>query len=676
MFWFSEDNKKVETKFTKEDELQQLVWNFFMNKIPKLGFEQREGQEDMALDICNAIAYKEHTIVEAGVGIGKSYAYIVPLLYYNKLFNKPVLIATSTIALQEQLIKDVKRVCSYINHKPEIVLAKGMTHFACKSRADKYFKSIHTSNFNDDLETLCNYINNGVVDRKNIKLDVNNNVWDNVNVKSTDHNKCEHYNSCSFMSLRRDMLNTEGIILCNQDLLTVHLQKLKKGQKGLLNEKIDLIVIDEAHNLEEKVRSSLIESYNKYRIKSILRDIIETIKISTIRNESYEIFKGISDGLDVIFYKLSNQIKKQINSSPKGEDMEKFFINIDEIREELLVLNKKINLINDKVQFYSDDNLCEEMVEDLENLKGFIKSLIDINSKNLFWLEKSKDVHIFACPKNISKEINLLYLDQLKTTIFTSATIADKNQGSEQKRYEYFIRNTGFPVDLGFLSMPKPSPFPYDDNAMIYYTENMPHPVEERSKFIKYGTDEIVKLLNITKGKALILFTAKSDLNEVYEMLKHKSLSYKILKQQHMSSQDDILEEFKKDENSVLLATGTFWEGIDVPGNALSNLIIFKLPFPVPDPIIEYKRTLSKDFLMEVSVPLMIVKLRQGVGRLIRKHDDKGIVAILDSRIGELSSKPYKEMVFDSLPIKNKTNDINKLKCFWMKMDRERLNKI
>lgn len=676
MFWFSEDNKKAETKFTKEDELQQLVWNFFMNKIPKLGFEQREGQEDMALDICNAIADREHTIVEAGVGIGKSYAYIVPLLYYNKLFNKPVLIATSTIALQEQLIKDVKRVCSYINHKPEIVLAKGMTHFACKSRADKYFKSIHISNFDEDLETLCSYINNGVVDRKNIKLDVNNNVWDNVNVKSTDHNKCEHYNSCSFMSLRRDMLNTEGIILCNQDLLTVHLQKLKKGQKGLLNEKIDLIVIDEAHNLEEKVRSSLIESYNKYKIKSILRDIIETIKISPIRNESYDIFKEISDSLDVIFYKLGNQIKKQINSSPKGEDMERFFINIDEIREELLVLNKKINLINDKVQFYSDDNLCEEMVEDLENLKEFIKSLIDINSKNLFWLEKSKDVYIFACPKNISKEINSLYFNKLKITIFTSATIADKNHGSEQKRYEYFIRNTGFPVDLGFLSMPKPSPFPYDDNAMIYYTENMPHPVEERSKFIKCGTDEIVKLLNITKGKALILFTAKSDLNEVYEMLKHKSLSYKILKQQHMSSQDDILEEFRKDENSVLLATGTFWEGIDVPGNALSNLIIFKLPFPVPDPIIEYKRTLSKDFLMEVSVPLMIVKLRQGVGRLIRKHDDKGIVAILDSRIGELSSKPYKEMVFDSLPIKNKTNDINELKCFWMKMDRERLNKI
>lgn len=669
MFWFSEDSKKVDKNFSKEDELQQLVWNFFMNKIPKLGFEQREGQEDMALDICNAIADREHTIVEAGVGIGKSYAYIVPLLYYNKLFNKPVLIATSTIALQEQLIKDVKKICSYINHKPEIVLAKGMTHFACKSRADKYFKEINSKDFNDNLEILCNYINNGVVDRKNIKLDVDNNVWDNVNVKATDHNRCEHYNSCSFMSLRRDMLNTNGIILCNQDLLTVHFQKLKKGQKGLLNDKIDLIVIDEAHNLEEKVRASLIESYNKYKIKSILGEIIETIKISTIRRECYESFNYIIHNLNIIFNKLNNQVNKQINSSPKGEEMEKFFINIDEIREELLLLNSKIDLINDKVQFYGDDNLCEEVFEELENLRDFIKSLISIESRDLFWLENFNDIHIFACPKNISKEINSLYFDKLKTTILTSATIADKSQGSEEERYEYFIKSTGFPTSTGFLSTPKPSPFPYNYNAMIYYTENMPHPVESRERFIKLGAEKIVKLLNITKGKALILFTSKSDLKEVYEILKHKNLEYRILKQQHMSSQDDILEEFKKDENSVLLATGTFWEGIDVPGKSLSNLIIFKLPFPVPDPIIEYKRNLSENFLMEVSVPLMIVKLRQGVGRLIRKHEDKGIVAILDSRIGELSNSPYKNIVFDSLPIKNRTNDIRKIENFWMEMD-------
>jgi len=141
MFWFSDNKNKTNDKIDKYDQLEKLVWDFFMEEIPRLGFEQREGQEDMALDICCSIKEKKHTIVEAGVGIGKSYAYIVPLLYYNMLFNKPILIATSTIALQEQLIKDVKKICSYIKHTPEIILAKGMTHFACRKRADEYFKN-------------------------------------------------------------------------------------------------------------------------------------------------------------------------------------------------------------------------------------------------------------------------------------------------------------------------------------------------------------------------------------------------------------------------------------------------------------------------------------------------------------------------------------------------------
>lgn len=171
--------------------------------------------------------------------------------------------------------------------------------------------------------------------------------------------------------------------------------------------------------------------------------------------------------------------------------------------------------------------------------------------------------------------------------------------------------------------------------------------------------------VGITEGRTLILFTAKSDLKAVYEILKERNLGYRLLRQRAASSQDELLHQFKDDENSILLATGTFWEGIDVPGKALSNVIIFKLPFPVPDPIIEYKRNNCEDFLMEVSVPLMIVKLRQGVGRLIRKQDDKGIVAILDPRVSDGVNRRYKEIVFNSLPIKRKTNDIEKIKRFW-----------
>lgn len=669
MFWFTDENKSIKPRdLTKEQEVEAFVWKFFMEKLPRLGFEEREGQEDMALDICNAISERQHTVIEAGVGIGKSYAYIVPLLYYNKIFHKPVIIATSTIALQEQLIEDIKRVSSYINYRPEVVLAKGMTHFACKRRADEVLKPKVQKGLDEDAETLYRYIYGGKVDRRYISMDIGEELWNSVNVEMTDHSRCKHFKSCRFMELRKDMLTTEGVILCNQDLLTVHLQKLRRGQRGLLNPDADLIVIDEAHNLEEKVRASLIESFTKEKIRNIMMEGKNGIKDSVLREHIYEKVKELMVLLNPVFNELDSQINYQLQKSDNPEDMEKFFINLYDIRGPIGKAEGIVKNIYNTLKRNGDNYIPDDIMDEIDNLRVFFKEMNTPKSNYLFWLERDRNIRIFACPKNMDSEIKSLYFDKLKTTILTSATIADKHDGSEEEIYEYFIRSTGFPVKTGFLSSPKESPFPYNKNAMIYYAENMPHPVKERKLFIKAGADEIERLIRITEGRALILFTAKSDLKAVYDILKERNIGYRLLRQRASSSQDDLLHQFKENEQSVLLATGTFWEGIDVPGKALSNVIIFKLPFPVPDPIIEYKRNNCEDFLMEVSVPLMIVKLRQGVGRLIRKQDDKGIVAILDPRVSDGSRRRYKDVVFSALPIKRKTNDIEKIKRFWSRI--------
>ena len=666
MFWFTNETKNTKLKdLTLDQQLESLVWNFFIEKIPRLGFEQREGQEDMALDICNSIAEKQHTVIEAGVGIGKSYAYIVPLLYYNKLFNKPVIIATSTIALQEQLIEDIKRVSSYINYRPEVILAKGMTHFACKKRAEEFLKPKVQKGLDENAETLYRYIFGGKVDRRFINMDIDEELWSNVNVEMTDHSRCKYFKSCRFMDLRKDMLTTDGVVLCNQDLLTVHLQKLRRGQKGLLNPKADLLVIDEAHNLEEKVRTSLIESFSKASIRSILIEGKNGIKDNAIKEHIYEKIKELMGLINSVFIELNKQINYQMEKSENPEDIEKFFVNLYSIRSFIGKAEGIVKYIYNTLKRSGDNSVPEDILDEIENLKNFLREMNNPKSNYLFWLERNRHTKIFACPKNMDKEIKSLYFDKMKTTILTSATIANKHEGTEKEIYEYFIRSTGFPVKDGFLALPKESPFPYNKNAILYYKENMPHPVKEREKFIEAGANEIERLIKITEGRALILFTAKSDLNQVYNILKERNIGYRLLRQRESSSQDELLHEFKENENSVLLATGTFWEGIDVPGKALSNVIIFKLPFPVPDPIIEYKRNNCEDFLMDVSVPLMIVKLRQGVGRLIRKQNDKGIVAILDSRISDGSKSRYKDIVFNSLPIKRKTNDIDMVKRFW-----------
>ena len=163
----------------------------------------------------------------------------------------------------------------------------------------------------------------------------------------------------------------------------------------------------------------------------------------------------------------------------------------------------------------------------------------------------------------------------------------------------------------------------------------------------------------------MVLFTAKTDMEEVHTILTQRNLPYKILMQQGGASQDKVLHEFKENTNSVLLGTGAYWEGISIEGKSLSNVVIFRLPFPVPDPIIEYKASISDNALMEVRVPEMIIKLKQGIGRLIRNYTDTGIVCIIDRRLRDDPAERYHDITWDSLPIKNRTSDLNELRRFY-----------
>ena len=200
---------------------------------------------------------------------------------------------------------------------------------------------------------------------------------------------------------------------------------------------------------------------------------------------------------------------------------------------------------------------------------------------------------------------------------------------------------------------------------MIYYASDLPHPTRFRDEFVKQATQRLIELLKMSNGKALVLFTAKSDLSYVYSELKKNDLPFEILSQSEKGSQKEIIRKFKNDEDSVLLATGSFWEGISIEGKPLSHLIIFRLPFPVPDPIIDYKCSIAENPLMDVQVPEMVIKLKQGVGRLIRKETDKGIVSILDPRLGNSFKNQYKDLIWDALPMKNKTDSLTEIKEFY-----------
>ena len=655
----------------KKTDLQAIgekVTSFFWDVAPEHGFEMREGQQDMSFEIVDALIHDQHFAVEAGVGIGKSFGYLVPVLLYNKKMKKPVIVATSTIALQEQLWDDVHDVMPLLNTDPEVILAKGQTHYLCHKRANEYLSM-------DGAvipKELADGIEEGFQERKQFPPFLPQNIWDKVNIQRFSMRNCGPCEKkCLYYAIRSQLRYTDGIVLCNQDFLTAHLRQIRRGQDGLINRDADLIVVDEAHNLDDKVRSATTERINQGKILGLIKSATNEVKPSDRQNvyaEANEAQRAIRTFFDC----LKAQVQQQINNAQ--QDMryaDRFFF--DDSAESIDLLRSMVDATKNaalSIQIYASfeyHGRSTAASDDLDELTENLTEMIEELDDYLLWIErKGSQAELVYCPKNTREITKRLYFSGKARTILTSATLTNTTEGSLEDQYAYFISNTGFPTDEhGCLSEPKPSPYPYDEHSMIYYCDDLPHPTKEHEAFIEQGVQRLLEVLDISGGKALVLFTAKSDMEDVYSILSQKELPYKVLMQQSGSSQDQVLKEFRENTNSVLLGTGAYWEGISIEGKSLSNVVIFRLPFPVPDPIINYKASIADDALMDVNVPEMVIKLKQGIGRLIRNFTDTGIVCIIDRRLRDEPAERYHDIAWSSLPIKNRTKSLDELRRFY-----------
>ena len=644
------------------------VYNFFFDnpEFSNKTLEFREGQSEMACEIVDAIKEQKNLVVEAGVGIGKSFAYLVPLIYYNHYFKKPVVIATSTIALQEQLQDDIQFIMGKLQIFPEVLLAKGMTNFICKYQFKRFFDE--RKNFKQ-YETIYECLNRGGKEPSDWDIELPSELWQEFKIKNYNYRECrycEYRDVCHYHNLRLNLRKTKGIIICNQDMLTTDLRLKREMKEGLFTEELSIIVVDEAHNLEDKVRSAYTDMLTKKQLINTLKRSylgIKKLPPSLIKNSEIA-FKNI----DRLFSSIDRQIKMQIQEAKRyHQDAERFKINVaDNLLASIYKIAEEIMIAH----AVSIRKTGGKLNSDMERILDFLKAWQE-QKHYLVWAENAKNPEIYLCPTNINEKINELFFgDRIKLkktfhTIFTSATLTNLNSENLSEAYGYFRQNTLLPETDSILSEVKHSPFAYDKHAKLFYTDDITSPSKDRVRFIEESIELIKNILEISRGKALILFTSKSDMNTVYNRLKVLNLNYKLIKQNEISSQQQLINLFKEDINSVLLGTGIFWEGISIEGIALSNLIIYKLPFPLPEPIINEKCKQVKNPLDEVLVPEMIIKLKQGVGRLIRNKSDKGIVSIIDSRLGDKSKASYKDKVWQALPIKAKTNNLEDLARFY-----------
>lgn len=638
-----------------EHELLEPVQLFF-DKAAENGLERREGQIEMSSEICEAVVSKKPIAVEAEVGIGKSVAYLVPVILQYFRERRQIIIATSTIALQEQLEKDVHTVLKMLGVKADVIFATGMRNYLCRRRLAGCMKKQRDRT--DILLIIKAAAGQGKQLRTQLGIEVNDRLWESICIKKVGEKcrDCYYSGSCQYSQLRSRLQYSNSIVICNQNMLVSHLIQCDSGQTGIFNPSVNTIVIDEAHNLESKFR----DAYSKRMSRSQFRyELISAEK----KLKNNKLIKELRDMYNSLFKALRNDITIQKRNA--DGDMQAYYFNEGEYIKDLLFKIRR-----------GLAELEKKLGHELSSLV-FLRELCNVRKQNIIWLENDDELSFCICKKSIRKDISRMLFGKDICTVLTSATLTNGSIGESIEKYRYFLDALGFPFDKGLISEPKRSPFDYDRNTMLYISPNMPYPkheLAERKKYANSAIEEIVKLLAVTKGKALILFTSRHDMEYVFGKLSNIGLPYKMMIQSENSSQKRRLNKFKTDTDSVILGTGTYWEGINIEGKALSQVIIFKLPFPAPDPITEYKMSLVEDPIMEVAVPEMIIKLKQGTGRLIRSASDRGIVSILDPRLSSLSKAAYKEMTLNALPEKNRTESIMELQEFWNRINEKKEN--
>lgn len=578
----------------------------FFDKIGDYGLAERDGQTDMALDIAEAIGLNEQIIVEAGVGIGKSYAYLYPAIQLALVTKKPIVFSTSSIALSEQLVHDAQQLLKFRqNINLPIVLGKGMNNYICQSRVDevidqkralkkstqKSFSTIEKMalTFPDNIlkkASICS-------ERANFSEAISDAQWNRINVVKCDRYKCEHIKECKFIAMRTAIgnLGHARLIIVNHDLLLAHLLNEELTGEGLINDDMRMIVVDEAHNLEEKARTALTAPWNLKRINNLMNKLQNSYYL-------YEYSAEVEKSTVFIreqFRKLYEGLQKHINqiklASGRELDADRFSLpettNIDCVQ-----LARKISNVYYSVFAHFSSERRGDTVDEFSKLKEFAEILANRGNtpnKYLLWLSGKESnlgsITISYAPSNIGERLRDLLFSKDLPIILTSATLCQP-VNEVDSMYEYICSSIGFE---GERIEAKPSPFDYDSQALLYIPNDITAPNSaDRDKYISDLTNRIADLAQITNGRTMVLFTAKDDLNRVHQALLQKNISQTLIKQSEGSSQASIIEEFKKTKG-VALVTGAFWEGINIPGQDLTSLIIARLPFPVPDPIIEYK---------------------------------------------------------------------------------------
>jgi ATP-dependent DNA helicase DinG len=618
----------------------------------------------MAQAVEQALEEKRHLIVEAGTGTGKTLAYLVPVIRSGKR----VIISTGTKNLQEQLFhKDVPFLEQALfpdgKGKLNVCYMKGRNNYLCR----KKLYDLTDQPVLSGLEEIEHYRaiaawekTTQTGDRAELaSLPEANALWHRLDARADTciGQKCSSFENCFITEMHRRAMESD-IIIVNHHLffadLSIKQQADYAPDAGILPE-VGTVIFDEAHELEDVAGSYFGVSVSNGRLEELCRDVEASLQRNRMLSATLSgAIKSLRDR-SMFFFAVLPQADGRFSFDNRRDFLE-------ENGEEFLALQQSLTRLSSELEnLPSKPEEVFAFVRRVQELQVQLSFLLESEDRNtVFWIERRRggrdksNVFLQATPIDVAPILKSCMFEKLDCAVLTSATLAVGGG------FEYMKRRLGVEFTREVVL---PSHFDYQNQAMLYVPPDLPDP--RTPQFAPLAADCIRKLLQITRGRAFVLFTSYAQMNDVYQRLLGE-LDFPMLLQGD-APKSALLEEFRLTPNAVLFATSSFWQGVDVQGEQLSCVIIDRLPFAVPSDPVVAARVKSIDAeggnaFFQYQVPAAVITLKQGFGRLIRSLHDRGLLALLDNRI---LKKQYGRIFLESLPNYRKTTELKQVEEFF-----------